>query len=242
MNTAHKLVEQIKSQHIEPRPKWQYTVLRWVVWTGFGLTVVIGALAFSVVLFTIQQVDFRLLQHFGHSSLESFLSLLPLIWIAFLTVALLLSMYALRYAERGYKFTLARLAGYSAAFSILLGTAFFISGGAQQLERAFAIRVDLYQSVQEKKEQLWNRPDEGYLGGTIVSVTPEALQLEDFEGQTWTIGYAAADWPPRIQLVPGEEVKLSGEKTAAARFEATFIRPWGGQPLNGQRPKMKPKE
>jgi hypothetical protein len=242
MNTAHKLVEQIKSRHIAPRPQWQYTALKWAVWTGFGLTVLIGALAFSVILFTIQQVDFRLLQHFEHSWLEGLLSLLPLIWITFLALALLLSMYTLRYSERGYKFTLTRLAGYSTAFSILLGTAFFISGGAQQLEQAFAIRVDLYQSVQEKKEQLWNRPEEGYLGGTIVSVTPEALQLEDFDGQIWTIGYAAADWPPRIQLEPGEEVKLSGEKTGAARFEATFIRPWGGQPLNGPRPKMSPKE
>lgn len=242
MKTAQKLVEQIKAQQIQPRPRWYYTVLKWTVWLGFGLVVLIGALSFSVILFAIQQADFQLLQHLGHSRLEGFLSLLPLIWIVFLTLALLLSMYTLRYSERGYKFTLARLAGYSAAFSILLGTAFFISGGAQRLEKAFAIRVDLYQSVQEKKEQIWSMPETGYLGGTILSVTPEALELEDFKGKKWTIDYLAADWPARVQLKPGERIKLRGKQGSSSVFSASLIRPWGGQAMDGYTPKMKKKE
>ncbi|MEQ8703223.1 MAG: hypothetical protein RIC19_04855 [Phaeodactylibacter sp.] len=242
MNTAQKLVEQIKAQQIAPRPQWHYTALNWAVWLGFGLVVLTGALAFSIILFTIQQVDFQLLQHMQHSWLEGLLSLMPLFWIGFLALALLLSMYTLRYSERGYKLTLAHLAGYSAAFSILLGTAFFISGGAQQLEQAFAIRVDLYQSVQEKKEQIWSMPEAGYLGGTIISVTPEAFQLEDFGGLIWTIDYANADWPPRIQLKPGEQIKLKGEQRGPTDFSASFIRPWGGQPMNGNAPQMRLKE
>jgi hypothetical protein len=242
MNTAQKLVEQIKARQIKPRPKWYFITLEWAIWLGFAFTVFLGALAFSIILFTIQQVDFQLLQHLQHSWLEGLLSLLPLIWIGFLTLALLLSMYTLRYAERGYKFTFFHLVGYSAALSIMLGTIFFISGGAQELERAFAIRVDLYQSVQEKKEQIWSLPQAGYLGGTIMAVTPEAFELEDFEGKKWSIDYGQADWPPRIQLVPGERIKLRGEQTSASAFSATFIRPWGGQLMNARQPQMKPKE
>jgi hypothetical protein len=229
MKRSEQLIQKIREAGIEPLPRSRFVWRRVLLWLSFAVSVVLGALAFSVILFAIQQTDFSLLQHLEHSRLELFLGLLPFLWLAFLAVFLLLAMYALRHSPRGYKLNLLRLAAYSAALSMVLGTAVFLGGGAQQLEESFALRVSQYESIQEKKMQLWSMPAAGYLSGTITVRGEGSLQLTDFNGQSWTIDYEAAFLPPVVQLIPDEQIKLIGEQVGESHFVASEIRPWGGR-------------
>ncbi|MCO6489566.1 MAG: hypothetical protein J5I98_14165 [Phaeodactylibacter sp.] len=228
MKPSEKLLQKIKEEQAEPAPRWHFAVKNQLLWAAFGLAAVLGALAFSVILFAIQQTDFSILSHLSHSGLELFLGLLPFFWIILLVVFLLIAMYSVQYSRRGYKFTLARLVGYSAALSILLGTLFFIGGGAQRLEQAFAVNVSIYESIQEKKVKLWSMPEAGYLSGEIVETGLDAFQLKDFQGNTWTIRYGGAFIPPVVLLERGEKVKLVGEIEDDGAFAASEVRPWGG--------------
>lgn len=228
MKPSEKLIQKIREEQAEPAPRWHFAVKNRLVWAAFGLAVVLGALAFSVILFAIQQTEFNIVSHLSHSGLELFLGLLPFFWIALLVVFLLVAMYSVQYSRRGYKFTLARLVGYSAALSILLGTLFFIGGGAQRLEQAFALNVSIYESVQEKKIKLWSMPEEGYLSGEIVETEMGAFRLKDFQGKEWTVWYEGAFIPPVVLLERGEKVKLVGEVAEEGVFAASEVRPWGG--------------
>lgn len=228
MKPSEKLLQKIKEERAEPAPRWHFALRNKLLWAAFGLAAALGALAFSVILFAIQQADFNILSHLSHSGLELFLGLLPFFWIILLVVFLLVAMYSVQYSRRGYKFTLAKLVGYSAALSILLGTLFFISGGAQRLEQAFALNVSIYESVQEKKVKLWSMPEEGYLSGEIVETGLETFQLKDFQGREWTVQYEGAIIPPVVLLERGEKVKLIGEMAEEGMFAASEIRPWGG--------------
>ena len=228
MKPSEKLLQKIKEEQAEPAPRWYFAVKNKLLWAAFGLAAALGALAFSVILFAIQQTDFDLISHLSHSGLELFLGLLPFFWIILLVVFLFISMYSIQYSRRGYKFTLARLVGYSAALSILLGTLFFIGGGAQRLEQSFALNVSIYESVQEKKVKLWSMPEAGYLSGEITETGQEAFQLKDFQGKEWTIRYRGAFIPPVVLLERGEKVKLIGEMQGEDVFVAAEARPWGG--------------
>ncbi len=228
MKPSEKLIQKIREEQAEPAPRWHFAVKNKLLWAAFGLAAVLGALAFSVILFAIQQTDFNIVSHLSHSGLELFLGLLPFFWIILLVVFLLVAMYSVQYSRRGYKFTLARLVGYSAALSILLGTLFFIGGGAQRLEQAFALNVSIYESVQEKKVKLWSMPEEGYLSGEIVETEVGAFRLKDFQGKEWTVRYEGAFIPPVVLLERGEKVKLVGEVAEEGVFAASEVRPWGG--------------
>lgn len=228
MEPSEKLIQTIKAQNIQPAPRWKFTFGNAFVWLSFTLAVLLGALAFSVVLFAIQQTDFNVLSHLGHSRLELFLGLLPFVWILFLVAFLILSIYSIQYSKKGYKLSVAKMAGYSAALSILLGTLFFIGGGGRQLEQAFATQVSLYESIQEKKIKLWTMPEEGYLSGEIEQAGADELQLKDFNGKTWTIRFEGAFVPPSVLLERGEKVKLTGKMQSATEFKAEEMRPWGG--------------
>jgi hypothetical protein len=228
MKGSQKLMNTIKKENIRPHSKFRVDLFRILGGLGFVLATVLGAAAFSVILFAVQQTDFNVLSHLEHSPLELTLGLLPIVWITALVLFLFVGMYSIRYSKKGYKFTLAKRVGYSAALSILLGTLFFITGGGKQLENAFALQVSLYESVQEKKVRLWSMPEQGYLSGTILSVEAENFRLEDFSGQDWTVNYESAFSSPVVLIERNEQVKIMGQKSGEKQFLADEIRPWGG--------------
>ncbi|MCF8374690.1 MAG: hypothetical protein K9H64_23930 [Bacteroidales bacterium] len=195
----------------------------------FLFAIVIGSLAFSVILFAIQQIDFNLIIHMSHSWFEFALGLVPFFWIISLAILLSISFFSFRKSKKGYKFTAISLLSYCTALSILLGTFFFISGGAKWLENSFAINVSLYESVQDKKIKMWSMPDEGYLSGTIESLNDSAFSLSDFNATKWTVDFHGADIISSVRMRVGEKIKIIGKMTSKNQFKAEKIRPWGGE-------------
>jgi hypothetical protein len=228
MEGSERLLQTIKEQNIRPTPGWQFRIRNLLVWSGFSISVLFGALAFSVILFAIQQADFQALKHISHSWLELFLGLLPFFWLIALIVFLLIAMISILHSKTGYKLTLAKLAGISALLSILFGTIFFIGGGGQKLENSFSLNVSLYESIQEKKIKLWSRPQNGYLSGQIQDVQDSTIKLLDFNNKTWIVRYENSFIPPSVMLEQEERIKLSGKMVNSDTFTAEEIRPWGG--------------
>lgn len=235
MDNSKKILEKIKSENIQPIPRWKFILKNASLWTVFSFAVIFGALAFSIVLFSIQQSEFDLLSHMSHSRLEFFLGLLPFFWILSLVIFLILAIFSIQHSKKGYKFTVSRLVGISTALSILLGTLFFIAGGAERLENAFAVNVELYESIQEKKVKTWMNPEDGFLSGTISKTDSSSFQLTDFNEKTWIVTYDNVFIPPRIMLEPGEMIKLVGKIIDENVFKADEIRPWGGPGNRQQR-------
>lgn len=228
MKLSDQLLQKIKENQFRPIPRWYFFTKNVVFWGFFIVATILGALAFSVILFAVQQTDFQLLSHLSHSPIELVLGILPLIWLVSLVVFLVLSMYSIQYSKRGYKLSFLRLVGYSTALSFVVGTLFFISGGGEALESAFAIRIAQYESIQEKKVELWSKPNEGFLSGEIIEANGEAFQLLDFKGVEWQVLIQEAFIPQMVLIERGERVKLLGQMKGENQFKASEIRPWGG--------------
>jgi hypothetical protein len=228
MDNAEKIIEMIREKEMKPKARWRFTTKNSLSWATFIIAVLFGAMAFSVILFAIQQSDFSLIAHMSHSIFEFMLGLIPLIWIIFLIIFLVMAIFSIKNSRKGYKFTSLSLAGFCAALSILAGTLFFISGGASWLENAFATTVRQYDSIEERKTKVWTMPEDGYLSGIILSVGDTTFEMEDFNGKSWTIEFREADIVPSISIVDGEKIKMTGNMTSDDAFKADKIRPWGG--------------
>lgn len=236
MANKKNIIDRIRKEGVKPIPKSYFKLKNISLWLLFIFGVFIGAIAFSIILFSIQQTDFDLLSHIRHSKLEFLLALLPFFWIVLLIIFLTLSILGIKNSRRGYKHSPSKLVGVSTALSVLLGTLFFITGGAQKLERAFAIRVSIYKSIEEKKTKIWSMPEEGYLSGEIQSVSDDTLYILDFKNNEWRILYGAAFIPPVVSLEQGEKLKFIGKIVSKAIFRADDLLPWGGR---GMRERMK---
>ncbi|MEZ4920984.1 MAG: hypothetical protein R2792_17920 [Saprospiraceae bacterium] len=230
MDKSKEIIDKIKRDHIQPRPRWHFLLKDTLIWLACGIGIFIGAAAFSVILFAIQQTDFELTTHLSHSRFELVLGLLPFIWIIALIVFLLIAIFSLQKSRSGYKFSWLRLVGFSALLSILLGTLFFIGGGAQWLESTFAANVSVYEGIQEKKQKMWMSPEAGLLSGMVEEANPGQFVLVDFEQKKWTVAYDSSTFiAPVVVLEAGEQVKMVGKQTDNSHFTAEEIRPWGGR-------------
>ena len=189
MENANKILDRIKKEEIKPIPGWFFSLRNAAIWLGFLIAVVLGALAFSIVLLAIQQTDFKITSHLTHTKLELFLGLLPIIWLILLVLFLGIAMISIQSSWRGYKFSILRLVTICTLMSISLGTLFFIAGGSQKLENAFALNVLTYKSIEERKIQVWSNPAEGYLSGEITKVNDQTFILEDFNKAQWQVTY-----------------------------------------------------
>lgn len=234
MNSSEKFISRIKEENIKPIPRWRYTIRNLILWFTFLLSVIVGALAFSIILFAIQQIEFSLIKHMTHSRMEMWLGLLPFLWIITMLVFLLISIFGLKKTRKGYKFSAKKVIAASAITSILLGTLFFVGGGAKWLENAFAMNVEFYEGVNEKKMKMWSIPEEGYISGYIVSVEDSTIQLKDFNESIWTVNINNAKIFAIVELVEGEKIKIIGEMISKDYFTAEEVRPWGGFGQNGK--------
>ncbi len=228
MENSEQLIERMKSLNIQPKPAWHFSLKTAFYWFLFLVSVLFGAFAFAIVLFTIQQIDFDLISHMSHSKLEFLMGLAPFFWIVCLIVFLVIAMIGIRNSKKGYKFSYSKIVMFSASFSILVGTISFIGGGGEWLENAFSVRMGLSESVQAKKIKIWSAPENGYLSGTIMEVGDKSIQLADFNEQLWILDIEHANIPLVVIISEGERIKIIGEIISTNNFRADEIRPWGG--------------
>ena len=233
MENSEKLISKMKNQNLKPIPKWRFTIKGMGIGFTILVSVILGGLAFSIILFSIQQLGFDLITHMSHSRIEFLLGLLPFLWIGLLIIFLTLGMISIKNSRKGYKFSPTKLILFNSVFSILLGTLFFIGGGAQWLENKFAVQIEIYESIQEKKINMWSAPENGFLSGTIESVNENTMQLVDFKKRKWTIDFQKAHIPPAVLLEEGEVIKLRGKMKDSNSFIADEVRPWGGNRRSG---------
>ena len=227
MENSDELIEKMKSLNLKPKPIWHFTANRAFYWFLFIVSVMLGAFAFSVVLFSIQQLDFNLIAHMLHSRLEFILGLAPFFWIVSLIIFLFIAMVGIKKSRKGYKFSYLKIVVFSASFSILVGTLFFIGGGGEWLENAFSVRAGFYEGIESKKVKLWSEPEKGFLSGTIIEVNSTNIQLNDFANKIWSIDIEHANIPPAVIISEGVKIKLIGQIVSENNFRADEIRPWG---------------
>lgn len=226
MNNFDKIINTIEKEHITPKPKWVFQSKNLTFWVLFITALLIGSIAFSIVLFSIQQTDFLLLKHLKHSSIEAILVLLPYFWLIALLAFTFLGFFSFKNFKNAYKYSWFSILGVNILMSVNVGTLLFLSGGAQFLETVFANQVEMYQSVEEQKLKHWMHPEAGYLAGEIVESKTDTLIVKDFSNNNWLITYHDIFIPPILELEAGEKIKIMGKKQSETHFSAQEIRPW----------------
>ncbi len=230
MSNAQKILSKIQNDNIQPKPEWIFTSGEWAKRLAYFVFILMGSASFSIILYAISVNGFDLLQHVKHSKLESLLVLLPVFWLGILTFFLGASIFSVLYTGKAYKYSFGKWMTMSTGISLTLGTLFFITGGAKWLENSFETNIESYESLLEKKTAIWSQPDLGTLSGEITEVGSDFIVLKDWKNQHWTIDTKSSFIAPVLEMEPGIQIKLNGQKTGDFGFTAEKIRPWGGAP------------
>lgn len=225
-----KVLEKIKEEKIEPRPKWHFLLKNYVFWSAFLISVAIGSIAFCVMLTLFFDNDWDIHKYLGISPLRYILVSLPYFWIAALILFSILSYYYYRRTERGYCCGAILVVIASVAASILLGIFFHLTGLGRAINHSLASSFPVYEKILccNHRRDIWDQPEKGLLAGEVKEMFEnDGFKLEDFGGLIWQVEKDEKTLiPAGFLFIVGKNVKLIGEKKAEKIFRAREVRPW----------------
>jgi len=228
-----KVLEKIRKEKIEPKPRWHFLLKDYFVWLAFAVSAFVGALAFCVTLSIVVDNDWDIYRYLSMSPAKHILLSLPYLWIVVILLFLGLAFYNYKHTKGGYRHGTFVVLALSIAGSVVLGLVFHSLGMGRKIDRIFSQNLPFYQNVHCccNRKDIWSQPEKGLLGGRILNVRLEnGFDIEDFGGIIWQVeknNETLIRGP--VLIIENEEVKLIGEKRDERRFRAREIRPWSGK-------------
>jgi len=228
----NKILERIKREKIEPRPRWHFLLKDYCLRLAFFFSLIIGGFAFCAALTIIIDNDWDIYRYLSVNPVKYFLFSLPYLWIIFIFLFLGLAFYNYKHTKGGYKHETFVVLGLSVIGGIILGSFFHSLGMGRKIDRALAKNVPFYKNIHFScnREGIWSQPEKGLLGGEIREIEDrDHFQIEDFVGASWEIEGENIFWRGNIIPQKGILVKIVGEKRDNLLFWAREVRLWDSQ-------------
>ena len=191
-SVSEKVLKNIEKHNITPRPKWVFTLQHVAVWFSSLVFLLIGGLAFSVVIYMLKESDWRIYENMSNSFWGFTLLVLPYFWIIVLAGLVILAHYNLKNTKSGYRYRLGVIVLFVFLISMIIGATLYLMGVGRAIDEQFADRMPMYEEFINKMNRdrrIWMNPERGLLGGMIVSVENEnQIKVSDFNSDVWSVG------------------------------------------------------
>ncbi|MCK4918556.1 MAG: hypothetical protein KAS02_02120 [Candidatus Pacebacteria bacterium] len=234
-NLSQKIINRIKQEGIEPTPKWEFVLKNSFFWGAFGLAVIIGALSFSIIFHTLLNNDWDLHMQLSGGLTKFIIITLPYFWLILLTLFIVIAYINIRNTKKAYKYSLSMIIGGVILASFLLGITFYNLGLASSIDRNLIQKLPTrYHSILDAKAGLWQRPEKGFLSGSIDSLDGDILKLKDQNGDIWEVllSEQILEIIPSFVLENDLKIKIMGEEIKedcfGKCFYAEMLRPFDG--------------
>lgn len=226
---SEEILRTINEKHISPKPKWEFLMKEWAVWTAGIISIIIGGIAIGLMITFIRTDDWNILKQADNAGIGLFLILFPYFWIFVFIGFLVLARYYLKHTKKGYRLTIPVFAGVSIILSIILGICFYDAGIGQIIDASLTGRPGRYLEFIHPRAGVWSRPSQGMLGGIVVKVPDEqTVILNDFSNQSWVVHVANNQF--NVRNIPiHARVRCLGTQTGRNEFTAEQILPWGSR-------------
>jgi len=222
----NKLLDKIKTEKLNPKPRWQFLLKNYTVWLVGLLSLLIGAAAISVMIYLFKFNDWEIYDQTKKTFLEFFILTLPYYWFIFLGVFVFTVYYNFKHTKKGYRYSSILLVGASIIFSIILGTIFYFAGMGEAIDNILGRQAPFYDQVINRHIDFWSQPNEGRLSGMVISKTNDGkFILIDRGTEQWLVSADDNGLNSENIVVVGQPIRLLGEETGNHTFKADKILP-----------------
>lgn len=227
---SEEIIGKIKTERIAPVARWHFLVKGYAFWTMFALSVLFGSLSFSVMMHIATAGDWDVFTHLKGNWFTSAVMLLPYFWVLFLFLFAIIAYFNWKNTKLGYRFKRRWIVLGSVGVSIFLGNVFYALGMGKEMDLLMTKSMPFYdKSKHESRKELWLKPENGFLGGKVVSINEdlEELVVQDENGNNWTVNDRDVTWENRKLEQKGKIIKVIGKKEGEHKFSAKEIRRCG---------------
>lgn len=226
---TQKIFEKIEEGKITPKPRWQFLLRNYVVWTIGILSVLIGGVAVSVIIFSLVFGEWEVSGRASGGVFQHAIAVIPYVWIIFLGLFVFVANYHFKHTKTGYRYRLVTIVSVSIFVSIIFGTGLYLMGIAGCIDKEAGRFVPLYRNVAERRVAMWSQPEKGLLAGNnIVMIGGESrdFTMMDFNKKKWHIKGHRLDLVHKIILEESDTVHIIGLLIEDEVFEACALAPW----------------
>ena len=225
-NVTNKVLEAIDKEDINLKPKWHFLIKEKIVWIFGILSVVIGAISVSAVIFTLVNTRWseRMLTH--NSGIGMVAETLPYFWFIAMMIFISLAYQGIKHTEKGYKWPILAITTWIILASIVMGIALFVSGAGRVADK-FAGRLPIHRDIERKITEHWDNLDIGLLAGEITEVTNATATIKML-GNEKVINLSVIDSNELEKglIKVGSKVRVIGFNIDETSFYACRILPW----------------
>jgi len=224
------VLAQIAQDSLTPCARWRFLCRNYFVWIAWAVSVIFGAISFTVMLYVADNARFALYEATHSTPLSFFAEVLPFMWIVAFLIMGTLAYYNMSHTKSAYKYPLWQLLTSSMVFSIVGGIVLHVFGVGYIIDTQLGKGMPLYQSYERTEAKMWQNPEEGRLLG-VFSEMDEKEQVYIFidgNNKKWSIQTAELRTPDRDLLSSGKTVRVLGttKDQKAGYFHACGVFPW----------------
>lgn len=228
--TEHSLTEnvldRIKNEHIAPKPRWEFLLKNYVIWIIGGLSIIIGSISVSVMIFLAETDDWAAIMQLGGKKWIILLNAVPYFWAIFLIGFLVIARYNLLHTKRGYKITLPVFAVASVLLSVILGSLFYAMGVGTMIDNALAKNARPFLGIIHPRLHIWSNAEQGMLAGKIISQeNRRTVTIRGFDENTWIVQILPPE-RPLPELPESMPIRFVGQRTGENTFNAIRVILW----------------
>lgn len=234
---SQKVLNRIHKECIEPKPRWRFLVRDWTLWISGAVSLIVGSVAVSVVIFILVNNDWTVSRILHGTSIGGVMAAIPFLWLATFAAFATIAHYNVCHTKRGYQFHTFILI-MAVAVPIVFGYALYRTGVSYVTEALLNNYFPQYQTMLERREAMWLNPNEGFLGGKIISLEDDGhCILRDREGNEWNVRINDDDHQYLQTYMQKEEafIGVVGSLGKDGVFKAKMVRVL---PLRGMRRHM----
>jgi len=226
-NPAKKIIEKIKQEKIVPESKFFLNWKNYLFWTVWVLTVLLGAIFFSLIILNLLDIHPMIFRSLGLGKVTFiFFKTAPYLWIILALLTIVSGFYVFRKTKHGYRHSLLFVTSVGVLLISMLGTILHISKINKNIGNKFFAYGPVPRDIAFPEQRRWQSPMEGMLGGEVILVGDDVIELKSFNDDIWEVQYSD-DTEMRIRKLKEEMIiEVLGEKIGINEFRAFLIQPF----------------
>ncbi len=220
------VLARIESEGLRPRPVILFLGRQAVFWCLSALSIVLGALSFAVLIFI--ALDFARTggREFDEMPFDDAAIVLLAIWGLCTVLFAASAWFGVRKTRRGYRHRPPLIFAAAAAISLALGGVLYGFDVGRNVHEFLVRQFPAYAGYTAIPYAEWSRPDQGYLGGEVLSMDGPSFRLRAFDGAEWMVDMEGAKISTDGTPLEEGDVAIRGTRTAPHGFKATSVAPF----------------
>lgn len=225
-NISTKVLDKIKQENIEPKPKWQFLLHNYTLWVVGIIFLVIGGFAFSVIFYMLENNNWELYSSSEGNFTQFVFASIPYFWITILLIFIAIFYYNFKHTKRAYKYPPYLIISCVILISAILGSILNAGSFGNKLDTVFEDKVPVYKIIMKHRKALWDNPEKGLLIGSVNKIIDKNhFILQDIKRNEWRIECIEHIQDCTSKLHKGIPVRIFGKSKNDFNFQAKIIKP-----------------